>query len=181
MGAPYGATLHIERPSSCTRCGYIKQCIGTTLEHREHASMPRYTMLKCMLIRTLLCTLHVYGCTLWDHPAHRAPKLLHTMRIYHTMYINANGTPRTCCNPEIFQVDIHNININLLCTLHVYGCTLWGHPAHRAPKLLHTMRVYYTMYMNAIGTPRTCCNAEIYHVDIHNIILMCILHVYRCT
>jgi hypothetical protein len=95
------------------------------------------------------------------------------------MYMNAIGTPRTCCNPEIFQVDINNIN--LLCTLHVYGCILWGNPAYRAPKLLHTMRIYDTMYMNAIGTPRTRFNAVKYHVDIHNVTLLCTLHVYGST
>jgi hypothetical protein len=92
------------------------------------------------------------------------------------MYMNAFGSPSACCNAEIHQVDIHNIN--LLCTLHVYGCTLWSNPAYRAPKLLHTMRIYHTMHMNANGTPITCCNAEIHHVDIHNVTLLCTLHVY---
>jgi hypothetical protein len=109
--------------------------------------------------------MYIYGCTLWGHPAHRAPKLFYTMRIYHTMYMNAIGTPRTCCNAVKYHVDIHNVT--LLCTLHVYGCTLWDDPAYRAPKLLHTMRIYQTMYMNAIGTPRTCFNAETRHVKMH--------------
>jgi hypothetical protein len=121
--------------------------------------------------------MYIYGCTLWGHPAHRAPKLLHTLRIYHTMHMNAFGTPSTCCNAEIHHVETHHITLHILCTLHVYGCTLWGHPAHRPPKLLHTMRIYHTMYMNAFGTPRTCCNAVKYHVDINNVTLLCTLHV----
>jgi hypothetical protein len=50
MGAPYVAALHIECPSSCTRCGYIIRCIWTPLAHRVHAAMPRYTMLKFIIL-----------------------------------------------------------------------------------------------------------------------------------